>query len=81
MWNGTQLPVELEVCKLISDGHMHILCRSIECKSEECIVDKPLEHKEESRTVTEKKKSLDSAELMSHYLSKPPEWSLSLCVT
>ena len=50
-------------------------------ESEECIVDKPLEHKEESRTVTEKKKSLDSAELMSHYLSKPPEWSLSLCVT
>lgn len=51
--------------------------------SEECIVDKPLEHKEESQTVTEKKESLDSAatELMSHYLSKPPEWSLSLCVT
>ena len=50
-------------------------------ESEECIVEKPVENKEEAQTAIKKKELLNSAELMSHYLSKPPEWSLSLCVT
>ena len=50
-------------------------------ESEECVVEKPLDHKEGSQTTTEKNRSLKSADLMRHYLSKPPEWSLSLCVT
>lgn len=49
-------------------------------EGEECVVQKPLENKEELQAATEKKESLNSAE-MSRYLSKPPEWSLSLCVT
>ena len=50
-------------------------------ESEECIAEEPVENKEEAQTATVKKESLNSAELMSRYLSKPPEWSLSLCVT
>ena len=49
-------------------------------KAEECVTQEPLENKDELQAATKKKESLNSAE-MSHYLSKPPEWSLSLCVT
>lgn len=50
-------------------------------EAEECVTQKPLENKDELQATTEKKEALNSAEIMSHYLSKPPEWSLSLCVT
>ena len=52
-------------------------------EAEECVTQKPLENKDElqAASATEKKEELNSAEIMSRYLSKPPEWSLSLCVT
>ena len=50
-------------------------------EAEECVTQKPLENKDELQAATEKKEGLNSAEIMSRYLSKPPEWSLSLCVT
>jgi hypothetical protein len=63
------------VLKLLESPYDPIL------EGEESVVQIPLENKDELQTATERKESLNSAEVMSRYLSKPPDWSLSLCVT
>ena len=50
-------------------------------ESDECTTETPLHSEEESQTTSEKHTPLNSTQPMSRYFSKPPEWSLGLCVT